>query len=293
MQTLRAFEAAARLESYTAAAQELDVTHGAISHRIRKLERQLGTTLFRRVGRRMTPTREAVTLFAQVRESLGLLTRVFPDVKRATAGRLVVSAHPSFATCWLMPRMGSYLRLMPTLSVEVRSVADLGEFLSLGVDVAIRYGAGTWSNAAGERLAGEVLFPVCSPQYQDAHRIENPSDLRHCRLLRHAWQQWQPWLRAARVDLKEPTGNLTVSDNAMLLEAAAAGEGVALIHGLIATDALANGRLVRLFDLEVEDTFAYYLTWQLGTSLSPAGTAFRDWLRSEIVTGAQHRSAGL
>ncbi len=283
MQTLRAFEAAARLESYSAAAQELDVTHGAISHRIRELETQLGIELFRRDGRRMAPTREAVTLFAQVRESLGLLQRVFPDVSHTTPGRLVVSLHPSLATRWLVPRIGSFLRAMPGLSVEVRSVADLGEFLSHGVDVAVRYGAGTWGNATGERIAGEVLFPVCTPAYRDAHRIRTPGDLRRCRLLRHAWQPWQPWLRAARIHLKEPTGHLTVSDTAMLLEAAAAGEGVALARSLFATDDLERGRLVRLFDLAVEDSFAYYLTWHQGAPLAPAGAAFRDWLRAEIA----------
>ncbi len=287
MQTLRALEAAARLESYSGAAQELDVTHGAISHRIRKLELQLGATLFRRAGRRMAPTREAVTLVAQVRESLGMLQRVFPDVAHTTPGRLVVSVHPSLATTWLVPRIGSYLRTMPTLSVEVRSVADLGEFLSSSVDVAIRYGAGTWGNAIGERLAGEVLFPVCAPAYRDSHRIRTPGDLRRCRLLRHTWQQWQPWLRAARVRLEEPTGHLTVSDTAMLLEAAVAGEGVALTRGLFATDHLSSGRLVRLFDITVEDSFSYYLTWHPGAPLSPAGATFRDWLRAEIAT-AQH-----
>ena len=284
MQTLRAFEAAARLESYSAAALELGVTHGAISHRIRELETQLGITLFRRTGRNMIPTREAVTLFAQVRESLGLLQRVFPDVTHTTPGRLVISVHPSFATRWLVPRIGSLLRSMPDLSVEVRSVADLGDFLSHGVDVAIRYGAGTWGNTTGERIAGELLFPVCTPAYRDAHRIRSPGDLRRCRLLRHAWQPWQPWLRAARLHIKEPSGHLTVSDTAMLLEAAAAGEGVALARGLFAADDLERGRLVRLFDVAIEDAFAYYLTWHHGAPLSPAGATFRDWLRAEIAT---------
>lgn len=291
MQTLRAFEAAARLESYSAAAQELDVTHGAISHRIRELETQLGITLFRRAGRSMIPTREAVTLFAQVRESLGLLQRVIPDVAHATPGRLVVSAHPSFATRWLMPRIGSFLRSMPDLSVEVRSVADLGDFLSHGVDVAIRYGAGTWGNSTGERIAGELLFPVCTPAYRDAHRIHAPGDLRRCRLLRHAWQPWQPWLRAARLRIKEPAGHLTVSDTAMLLEAAAAGEGVALARSLFAADDLERGRLVKLFDIVVEDSFAYYLTWHVGAPLPPAGAAFRDWLREQIA--ARPRGTGI
>jgi LysR family glycine cleavage system transcriptional activator len=156
------------------------------------------------------------------------------------------------------------------------------------VDIAIRYGAGTWPSAARERVAGEVLFPVCAPAYRDAHRLQRPADLARCRLLRHAWQPWSPWLRAARVRLAEPTEGMILSDSAMLLEAAAAGEGVALARSLFAIDALASGRLVRLFDGSIEDTFSYYALWHAGTPLSALATAFRDWLRAELVTERAH-----
>lgn len=284
MQTLRAFEAAARHENYSAAAQELGVTHGAVSHRIRELETQLGVTLFRRAGRTMTPSREAVTLLAQVREALNLLERALPGGSRVVPGHLVIGVHPSLATRWLIPRLGRFTRGHARATVEVRSTADLGDFLGQGVDVAIRYGAGTWPNAARERVAGEVLFPVCTPAYREAHRLRRPADLARCRLLRHAWQPWAPWLRAARVRLAEPTEGLILSDSAMLLEAAAAGEGVALARSLFAIDDLASGRLVRPFDGSVEDTFSYYVLWHAGTPLSTLGAAFRDWLREELVT---------
>lgn len=284
MQTLRAFEAAARHESYSAAAQELGVTHGAISHRIRELETALGVTLFRRTGRTMTPAREAVTLLAQVREALGLLQRALPDARRADTDRLVISVHPSLATHWLVRRIGGFVRKVPEVNVEVRSIADLGQFLSQGVDVAIRYGAGNWPNAHEERLTGEVLSPVCTPAYRDAHRLRTPADLRRCTLLRHAWQNWQPWFRAANVKMREPTSGLTVSDSGMLLEAAAAGEGVALARSIFAVDDLASGRLVRPFDISIEDSYSYYVTWHAGAPLSRAGDAFRDWLKAEFVT---------
>lgn len=294
MQTLRAFEAAARNESYSAAAQELGVTHGAISHRIRELETKLGIVLFRRTGRAMTPTREAVTLLAQVREALALLQRALPDPVKAHPGRLVISVHPSLATRWLVRRIGGFTDTLPGISVELRSTADLGQFLSQGVDVAIRYGAGNWPNTLGERISGEVLFPVCSPAYRDARRIRNPADLRRCTLLRHAWQPWLPWFRAANLRMREPSTGLTLSDSGMLLEAAVAGEGVALARSLFALDDLAGGRLVRLFDITIEDNHAYYLTWHPGVPLSPAGEAFRSWLRRELATAPVtpvHRAA--
>lgn len=283
MQTLRAFEAAARLQSYTAAAEELGVTHGAISHRIRALERRVGMTLFHRSGRTMVPAREAVTLLAQVREALAVLQRAIPDRSRSTPGRLVISVHPSLATRWLIPRLARFLRAQPELAVEVRSTADLGAFLTHGIDVSFRYGAGDWPEAAGERLAGEILFPVCTPAYRDEHRLAQPADLARCTLLRHAWQPWSPWLRAARLRMKEPAGKLSLSDSGLVLEAAIAGQGVALTRSLFAIDELRSGRLVRPFSLAVADSYGYYLTWHVGAPLGREGEAFRDWLRTELA----------
>lgn len=284
MQTLRAFEAAARLQSYTAAAEELGVTHGAISHRIRALERRVGMTLFHRLGRTMEPAREAVTLLAQVREALAVLQRAIPDRSRSTPGRLVISVHPSLGTRWLIPRLGRFLQANPDLAVEVRSTADLGAFLTHGIDVSIRYGAGDWPNATCERLAGESLFPVCTPTYRDEHRLTQPADLARCTLLRHAWQPWSPWLRAARLRIKEPTGKLSLSDSGLVLEAALAGQGVALARSLFVIDDLKAGRLVRPFELAVPDSYGYYITWHTGAPLSREGEALRDWLHTELVT---------
>ena len=284
MQTLRAFEAAARLQSYTAAAEELGVTHGAISHRIRALERRVGMTLFHRTGRTMAPAREAVTLLAQIREALAALQRAIPDRSRSTPGRLVISVHPSLATRWLIPRLGQFLLGHSDMAVEVRSTADLGAFLTHGIDVSIRYGAGDWPDATSERLAGEILFPVCAPSYRDEHRLMKPADLARCTLLRHAWQPWSPWLRAARLRIKEPTGKLTLSDSGLVLDAAIAGQGVALTRSLFAMDDLKAGRLIRPFALAVPDSYGYYVTWHAGAPLNREGQAFRDWLRSELVT---------
>jgi len=286
IQTLRAFEAAARHHNYSEAAGELGVTHGAISHRIRELETQLGVRLFRRSGRAMVPTRTAVTLLAQIREALAIITRAIPDDPRSRGQRVVIGVHPSLAIRWLVPRLGSFTREHPELDVEVRSTADLGEFLSQGVDVAIRYGAGTWPNASREKLASEQLSPVCTPAYRDRNRIRRPADLARCRLLRHAWQPWGPWFRAAGLSLPEPTRGLLLSDSGMLLEAALADEGVALARRWFAIDDIVRGRLVPLFDIVVADTYSYYLLWHPGVPLGAASAAFRDWLRGEIAADA-------
>jgi LysR family glycine cleavage system transcriptional activator len=283
MQTLRAFEAAARHGSYSEAAAELNLTHGAISHSIRELEDQLRVRLFKRVGRGMMPTREAVTLLAQVRHAMGVLKLAFPERTRRSSAKLAVSVHPAFATRWLVPRLGNFMAAFPRINLEVRSTADLGDFLGTGIDVAVRYGAGSWPNAQVDRLVGEVLFPVCSPEYKTAFRVEQPADLARCTLLRHTWQPWTPWLRACGLALKEPSTGLALSDSAMLLGVAAYGQGVALARALFARDDLASGKLVRLFDIEVPDPNAYYIVWRTGTSLNAAAEIFRDWLQKELI----------
>ena len=284
IQTLRAFDAAARLGSYSAAADELGVTHGAVSHRIRELEERLNVRLFRRSGRVMALTREAVTLLSQVRQALGMLDRAFPPPPaRDALARLVLSVHPSLATCWLLPALGRFAAEHPEIEVEIRSTADLDDFLDPGIDVALRYGGGNWPAAADQRVGGEVLFPVCSPEYLLAEALAVPADLERCALLRHAWQPWAPWFRAAGLRLPEPTRGLILSDSAMLLEAAAGGQGVALARRLFAERDLKSGRLVRLFDVEVEDAYAYFVAWRLGQRLTPASEAFCEWVRTELA----------
>ncbi|WP_049973682.1 LysR substrate-binding domain-containing protein [Azospirillum sp. B4] len=278
IQTLRALDSAATHGSYSAAADELGLTHGAISHRIRELEERLGIPLFRRVGRGMAPTREAVTIIAHVRQALAILERAFPDRRHADGGRLVISIHPALATRWLLPRLRGFTRIMPQVSVEIRSTADLEEFLVPGIDLAIRYGAGDWPNSVSQRLGGEVLFPVCSPEYRDRLGLETPEDLARCTILRHGWQSWSAWLRVAGLRLQEPTAGLTLSDSSMLIEVASSGQGVALAGSLMVQEEISRGRLVRLFDVQAEDIYGYYLVWQAGTALSASALAFRSWV---------------
>ena len=283
MQTLRAFDAAARHGSYSLAAAELGVTHGAVSHRIRELEERLQTPLFRRANRRMVPTREALALLSQVRQALTTLDRAFPSPAPAQSLRLVVSVHPSLAVRWLVPRLGRFTVAHPAVNLEVRSTADLDDFLDPGIDLALRYGAGGWADASEEHLAGEVLFPVCAPAYRDQLSIREPADLARCVLLRHVWQPWAPWLREARLRLEEPRLGPTLSDSAMIVEAAASGQGVALARRLFVQGDLISGRLVRLFDVEVQDDYAYHIAWRTGSKPSEAALLFAAWLRTELA----------
>ncbi len=285
LQTLQALDAAARHGSYTAAAAELGLTHGAISHRIRELEQRVGLTLFERHGRLMRPTRDAMALLAVARQALLLLEGAFPAEREGGPGRLVIGVHPALATRWLVPRLGGFARFRPAVTLEVRSTAELGDFLATGVDIAVRYGGGRWPDVQAEYLAGERLFPVCSPGYAQGLGLEMPADLERCTLLRHAWQPWLPWLQAAGLALAEPQSGLLVSDSSMLIAAAEAGEGVALAKARYAEAALAEGRLQRLFDVSVDDVHGYYAIWPTGRQPDVLASAFLTWLKHQFDAG--------
>ncbi|MFO6448713.1 LysR substrate-binding domain-containing protein [Erythrobacter sp. NE805] len=257
LQTLRALEAAARLGSYTRAAAELGLTHGAISHRLRALEERLGHALFTREGNGMRATPEALRLLVPVREALALLAAAFP----AGAGEpqvLRVSLLPSMASRWLMPRVAKFRAAHPGIDLRIDARLELAPLAAGGVDCAIRYGSGDWPGVSVSKLGDEVLFPVCTAGYRDALGLAKPADLPRASLLRHDRQLWRPWLLAAGVDLAEPREGPFFSDTNLMLDAAIAGEGVALARERIVAGDLASGRLVRLFDIEVADRYAYF-----------------------------------
>jgi LysR family glycine cleavage system transcriptional activator len=285
IQTLRAFEAACRLRSYSRAAEELNLTHGAISHRIRELEERLGLKLFRRAGNTMVPTVEATRLMLQVGHGLSLLEEAFAEPRPKGARRLVVTVLPAFANRWLAPRLPAFRAHAPDIQLEIRASHEIVDLAASGVDAALRYGPGGWAGVEAEKLAGEIVFPVCAPDYHDRMGLETPADLRRCTLLRHPWQPWSPWLKAAGVKLAEPASGPSYDDAGLLLQAAAGGEGVALARGLLVQPDLDAGRLVRPFAVEVPEPFSYWLAWPAGRRDRPEVAAFRDWLRAELAAG--------
>lgn len=276
-QTLRAFESAVRHRSYSRAARELGLTHGAISQRIRELEERQGAPLFERVGRSMVPTQAALIVVTQVRSALNLLDRAFATRERQ-ARTLRLSVLPSFASCWLLPRLAEFHSLYSDIEIEVDATTQL-----MGpdddADVAIRYGSGSWPEVQGRRLCVEQLSAVCAPDYRDAHSIGVPDDLRRVKLIRNPWQPWTSWLRAANLTDLEPSGPVYL-DSGLVLQAAILGHGVALGRSLLMRDALRSGTLVRLFDLEVLDVYAWYL---VNLRPSHADTQiFETWLASRV-----------
>lgn len=258
LQSLRALEAAVRLESYSAAARELGLTHSAISHRLRELEARLGTRLFERRGQRMIPSTRARAIAEPVARALALLAETFPD-ERPTRQPLRVSVLPSFAHRWLVPRLAGFRAAHPEIELHLDARLELAMPGTGGIDAGLRYGRGNWPGLIATRLTGEWLFPVCAPAYRQALALKEPADLARAVLLRHARQLWAPWFAAADISLAEPRDTPLYEDAGLLLEAAAGGEGVALARGLLAARDLASGRLVAPFAERIADRSAYYL----------------------------------
>lgn len=280
LQTLRAFEAAGRLKSYSKAAEELGLTHGAVSHRIRELEERLGLTLFTRVGNTMQLTPDGQKLEVQVRQGLSVLEQAFAPKRThgKKARHLVITSVPSLASTWLFSRLAEFRGDHPDVDIELRVSEHLNDYRKEGIDLGVRLGAGGWSGLHAQKLFDEALTPVCTPEYCDRIGLREPADLQRATMLLNPWTPWARWFRAVNLDWPEPTTGPKFDDAPLLLRAALSGQGVALGRQWLAVDELRAGRLVAPFDYAVRDDFAYWLVWPTGRGPSAEATLFRDWL---------------
>jgi len=284
LNALRAFEAAARHLSFTRAAAELHVTQAAISHQVKALEEHLGLKLFRRLNRSLLLSDDGQAYLPSVSRAFTLLNDATNDLlTKHTPGPLTVSALPSFAARWLVPRLGRFRQIWPDIDLRIDPSAALTDFNQADVNVCIRYGRGKYPGLRADWLMTEDIFPVCSPALVDGpHPIREPRDLAHQVLLHDDGHgDWRTWLLAAGVDLVDPTRGPIFTDSSMLIQAAMASQGVALARGVLAADELAAGRLVRPFTLSLPTEYAYYLVYPENSAEHPKIAAFREWMLSE------------
>ena len=282
LNALRAFEAAARLSSISRAAEEIHVTHGAISHQVKSLEDFLGVPLLERKGRGVTATAAGKRLAERVGVAFEQIGEAADAIARHDdPGRLVISTLPSLAARWLMPRIGSFMEAHPEYEVNVQTGRELTDFNREDVDVAIRFGRGNWPDVQVEHLLADEYFPVCSPKLNRGVLPGKPADLARFRLLRSDSEMWAPWFRAAGLDWPEPTKVTVIDDSSTLLLAAASGQGVALARRSLVANDLATGTLVKLFDVVIPSPGAHWLVWPPHAERSPKVRAFRDWAKRE------------
>jgi LysR family glycine cleavage system transcriptional activator len=283
LSALRAFEAAARHGNFSRAADELNLTHGAISHQVRALEQMLGVTLFVRNGRHVSVTPQAAQ-FAQT------LARSFADIGAgidalrpdASPTRLVVSALPSFAARWLAPRLGRFIDQHPDTEVVLQSSGQLQDLAREGIDVGIRFGKGDYPGLVVERLMGDVYYPVASPRYRGGRLPKTPKALLRAHLLRSI-EPWLPWFQAAGLDAAEPSGGVMYHDLSMLIRSAVDGDGVALVRHVVTLPELASGQLVRLCERSVPSLNDYYFVCPAAVQHKRQVQAFRTWLVAEVA----------
>ncbi|MDB5479124.1 MAG: hypothetical protein JWO83_177 [Caulobacteraceae bacterium] len=282
---LRALEAAARHRSYSRAAEELSVTHGAVSQQIRRLEAELGAQLFARRGNAMVPTPAAQHLASEVGRGLDVLQEAVAQFNTAAErDPLVISLDPQFANRWLPSRLPKLLSDGAGANLEIRVEERRSDFTTDGVDAAVRYGAGRWENVEVRRLFAETLFPVCSPKIAAQHPMREPRDLLTAPLLHHGYRPWSLWFSVFGLE-SPPRKGLLFEDSVMLLEAAAQSLGVALARsGLIEAD-LAAGRLVRPLESAVASDLGFFVVWRADSRKLRRIHALRDWLVAEAAIG--------
>lgn len=227
----------------------------------------------------MKPTERARVLVTQTREALAILGFAFRHpVIRSTAPALRLTTTSPIARLWLIPRLATLEEKDRGLVGAIRTTTVLETEWSDEADAGLRYGPGNWAGVASIRLGGERLFPVAHPRVAAATR-----DWRRASLIRTPYQSWRPWFQA--VGLPAPAGidsGFEVADAGLALDAARAGLGVALGRGRLAQAALATGELVRVSDREVQDQYAYYLVYPVGSAQHPNLARLREWLTLEF-----------
>jgi len=275
LRAIAAFEAAARHESFTKAADELNLTQSAISHAIRSLEVRLGVDLFDRFGRTVALTEPGRAFVSRLRLSLNLISEAFETPARGGRARLVVAASAGIAERILARRLPAFLATHPDREIELRTVTGAAEVGAGDVDVAVLYGAGACAGLTQRRLAGEILFPVAAPSVDLPRR---PEELVRAQLIHQPEHPWRLWLEQVGMSDLPTHATFTADSPLAALELARSGAGVCLTRGLLARDDLRSGRLVRLFEAEAALREDYTAVWNPASPRADIIRPFIDWL---------------
>ena len=283
LNALRVFVVVARHGSVSLAAEALHLTHSAVSHQIRALQDELAIELFERRGRGIALTDAGKGYVARVEAAFEAIEEATEDLTSANHSRLRITTIPSFAARWLLPRLGEFIASCPGVDVEVQSSAREADIKSGEADVAIRFGTGLAPGVHCELLMRDWLFPVCAPLFAERYHLSDQSGIAGVPLMHSEREPWSSWFPAAGIEADEPEHGILFNDSALMLQAAAAGQGLCLARQSIAFDDLQSGRLVRPFSAFVESPFAYYFVCRREKLESPSIRQFRQWIKAEIA----------
>lgn len=281
---LRGFQSAARHLSFTRAAQELNVTQSAVSRQIRQLEDHLGRQLFRRVKQRPILTEPGEVYAAAVRRLLDQAEAATLELMAygSGGGELTVALLPTFGSRWLVPRLGDFTSRHPEIQLNLVTEVRPFDFSGSDIDVAVHFGSPDWPGAVCHRLMGEVVVPVAAPSLLGGRRrrLKRPADVGRFTLLQHVTRPdaWQKWLQACSVQSVDGRVGPRFEQFYMVIQAAIAGLGLAVLPRFLIQEELSAGRLVVAIDRPVESEHAYYLVHPERKAGLRRVTEFRDWL---------------
>ncbi len=282
LRAVQYFERAAERESFTDAANELNISKGSVSQQVRLLESYLGVQLFRKSGRRIVLTDTGRRYHSAVRNAFNILEseteRIVGSKMRTT---LRVTALPAIASIRLVPKLAEFQKLIPNLDIEVSAEAEIIDFNRSDAQVGIRYGGSNFDGLEVTHLGVDVLRPVCSPSYAKALSIQTPEDLNRCRLLHDTYwhDDWTRWLFAASIENCAGCDSQFYTHYSMAIEAARSGAGVAIGHKMLDIDLINNGELVSPFDITIDANQAYYAIVSERAMHLDYVCKFRDWLK--------------
>jgi DNA-binding transcriptional LysR family regulator len=282
MEALIAFECAARHPSFTRSADELALTQSAVGRQIASLEEYLGVSLFNRVKKRLSLTDVGQVYARQVREHLERIERdtLSAMAHRGAGGILEIAVIPTFATRWLIPRLPHFYAEHEHITLNLTTRAEPFMFTDTLFDAAIHFGDPVWPGAIAQPLFGEEMTPVCSPRLLRGERHIEPADLTAFTLLHQSAraEAWRHWFAQAGIHDANCMKGQRYELFSMLVEAARAGLGVALVPRFFVLNELANGELISPCDFPLRNDKGYYLVYPERKQGSPSLDAFRTWL---------------
>ncbi|AMK22860.1 MULTISPECIES: transcriptional regulator GcvA [unclassified Sphingobium] len=286
LSAVRVFEAAARLENFTAAAQELGMTQAAVSYQVKLLEERLGIGLFQRAGRK-------VALTDKGREIAPIITRAFDQMRQGFAALtqdhstvLTISCSISFAHLWLAPRIGTFQMRQPGLAVRIDATNQVVDFARDGVDVAVRGGEGKWPGVEAKLLTHNRLAPLCSPGWLAKNGpIADPRALHAMPRLSPDDMWWHEWFAGVGVeaDGKVLPPGIALDSQVMEGRAAMAGQGVAIVNLFLWKAEVEAGLLVEAVPSYVKERASYWVVYPPHARNMPKVKAFRDWISAEFA----------
>lgn len=280
---LRAFEAAARHLSVTRAAEELHVTHSAVSHQIRALKGSLKVKLFKRAAGRLVLTAQGASLLPAVSGAFERIASATAGLSRPAGGQITVSCVAGLLSFWLLPAISSFCRTYPEVSFRLIPTNDFPSLRDAQTDINIRYGDGDWPEYHVDMLSPVKLFPVCHPSLMSTRALKTPRDIfRHTLLHADNGREWMTWLSANRLHRPPHTNQHFLTDARLALEAAAYGNGIALGDTVTTRRSIASGLMIAPFDLEVLAPYAFYVVRRRDTIGLPLADKFVDWLFRQI-----------